>query len=179
MSAVQLPSTNPDFEIQDDLVLLSTNLDDITSEHLAFCMETLLEMDDVVDCWSVPIFMKKNRPAFALHCLVRQHGSNGALTCLFRHTTTLGVRIQDKQHGLRRAVLRRHLHSTTLSVNGQSHTVRVKVAYLGSEIVSIKPEFEDCKAVANIHDSCITLAELSHQAVQCTRQQLAEKKHEH
>ncbi len=52
----------------DSLVHIEANLDDTTSEHLAFAVELLLK-NGAVDAWVAPITMKKGRSAHTLHCL--------------------------------------------------------------------------------------------------------------
>lgn len=80
------------------VVELSCNLDDMTGEHLAFATELLLA-EGALDVWTVPIYMKKGRPAVTLFCLSDLNHAQHLAECIFRHTTTLGIRHQtyDRQ----------------------------------------------------------------------------------
>ena len=66
---------------------------------------------------------------------------------MFRQTTTLGVRIH---RNVERAALCRSLVSIQTPFIDQERQgkVDVKVGYLGDEIVSVKPEFDHCKAIS-------------------------------
>ena len=70
---------------------LSCNLDDMTPEDIAFAMERLLDAG-ALDVWTTPIGMKKNRPGIQLSVLSREDRKEELAQCLFRHTTTLGIR---------------------------------------------------------------------------------------
>ena len=74
-----------------EVLMLACNLDDMTAEAIGFCMERLLEAG-ALDVYTTPIGMKKNRPGTLLTCLCRAEQREDMLRCLFRHTTTLGVR---------------------------------------------------------------------------------------
>jgi uncharacterized protein (DUF111 family) len=126
----------------DKLTLLQANLDDITAEALSFAMDTLLK-NGAVDAWVEPIVMKKGRSAHQLNCLFHSKpGTDGTfMEIIFRHTTTLGIRIQ-------RDIERASLHREMIHVNTNYGDVNVKVGKIANEIVSVKAEFEDCKAIS-------------------------------
>ena len=113
---------------------LSCNLDDMTPEDIAFAMERLLDAG-ALDVWTTPIGMKKNRPGIQLSVLSREDRKEELAQCLFRHTTTLGIR--QTEH--RRYLLRREF--------AQAETpwgpVRVKTAE-----DRFKPEYEDLRRIA-------------------------------
>lgn len=126
----------------DRLTQLETNLDDMTAEALAFAVELLLE-HGALDAWLAPIVMKKGRAGHTLHCLCRSADADKLLSLMFRHTTTLGIRVR---RDVERAALRRSLVS--VSTPFSQRNVRVKIGYLGEEAVSIKAEFDDCKRIS-------------------------------
>ena len=128
----------------DQLTQLEANLDDISAEALAFAMQILLD-NGAVDAWIVPIIMKKGRAAHQLCCLCHSDDAmvNKLLEHMFRHTTTLGVRIRAN---VDRVALRRSFLS--IQTPFDESTIAVKVGYLGDEVVSIKPEFEDCARIS-------------------------------
>ena len=132
----------------DTLNHLEANLDDTTAEALAFGIEILMK-HGAIDAWVTPIVMKKGRAAHTLHCLCHssEETTNKLLTTMFRQTTTLGVRIH---RNVERAALCRSLVSIQTPFIDQERQgkVDVKVGYLGDEIVSVKPEFDHCKAIS-------------------------------
>lgn len=72
---------------------LETNVDDMTGEEIGFAMERLFEAS-ARDVFITPIFMKKNRPAYLLSVLCLPKDEETILKCMFRYTTTLGIRRQ-------------------------------------------------------------------------------------
>jgi uncharacterized protein (DUF111 family) len=134
----------------DKLTHLETNLDDMTAEALAFALQILLD-NGAVDAWVAPIVMKKGRAAHTLHCLCRSDDSsdtmaNKLLQLMFRHTTTLGIRIH---RNIERAALRRSFLTiqTPFSASESKGKVEVKIGYHGEDI-KIKAEFDDCAAIS-------------------------------
>lgn len=129
----------------DHVTALEANLDDITGEHLASVMEVLMN-NGALDVWATPIIMKKGRPAHTLHCLCRddEASRNELIRLMFRHSTTLGIRIYPP---IQRAKLQRSTIEVTTSLG--NHPVRVKISKFKTtgEIVSAKAEYEDCKCV--------------------------------
>ncbi len=113
---------------------LSCNLDDMTPEDIAFAMERLLEAG-ALDVWTAPIGMKKNRPGVLLSVLCREAEKEALAQLLFRHTTTLGVRLTEHQ----RYLLRRE-QATAATPWGPVGVKAVEGRY--------KPEFEDLRAIA-------------------------------
>ena len=133
----------------DRLTLLEANLDDTTAEALAFAIE-VLHNHGALDAWVTPIVMKKGRAAHSLHCLCSESDvdkTHQLLVLMFRHTTTLGVRIH---RDVERASLRRSFASVQTPYLDQVRQgmVDVKIGYLGDEVVSVKPEFDHCRAIS-------------------------------
>ncbi|MFI3313053.1 MAG: LarC family nickel insertion protein [Eubacteriales bacterium] len=111
------------------VVELSCNLDDMTGEHLAFATELLLT-EGALDVWTAPIYMKKGRPAVTLFCLSDLTRAQHLRECIFRHTTTLGVRTQTYN----RQILPREVQE----ISG----IPTKIA-TGYGVTKSKPEFEN------------------------------------
>lgn len=76
---------------KEQVLELSCNLDDMTAEDLSFAMERLWEAG-ALDVYTESIGMKKNRPAVLLSCLCRIEERDRMVQCLFRHTSTIGIR---------------------------------------------------------------------------------------
>lgn len=75
----------------EQIVELACNLDDMTPEGLGFTMEELFRLG-ALDVYFTNIGMKKSRPAVMLTCMCRSDKRDEMLRCIFKHTTTLGVR---------------------------------------------------------------------------------------
>ena len=119
---------------QDNIILLETNLDDATGEQIGFAMELLFEAG-ALDVWYTPIQMKKNRPGVVLSAMGPASLESQLAEIFLRHTTTLGVRI--------RPVGRYVAERDTVTVETQYGPIRVKRKWLGGELVSQSPEYED------------------------------------
>lgn len=162
--------------LSDTVTQLECNLDDITGELLAHVIELLFEVG-AADVWVTPIVMKKGRPAHTIHCLCLSDKNSELedrlLEALFRHTTTLGVRIY---RNLPRAKLCRFVEvaQTPYTATRREGKVDVKVSsFQTGEILSIKPEFDHCQEISK--ESCIPLKFVAESALSDTRQQLQQK----
>ncbi|MEO8042530.1 MAG: nickel pincer cofactor biosynthesis protein LarC, partial [Acidobacteriota bacterium] len=80
-------------KITDRLVLLETNIDDLSPQVLGFVMERAFERG-ALDCWFTPIQMKKNRPAVMLSVLCEDERRGELSELVYRETTTLGLRVR-------------------------------------------------------------------------------------
>lgn len=123
----------------DNLVLLETNLDDISSQVLGFVMERSLELG-ALDCWFTSIQMKKNRPATMLSVLCSTDNKESIAELLYSETTTLGIRFVN--------IERNSLPRETVRVVTEYGTVDVKVARYGDKIVKVMPEYEHVRRLA-------------------------------
>ena len=144
----------PNWETSTDMKQIETNIDDMTPEHLAFAVDVLLQ-EGASDAWLAPIVMKKGRAAHTLYCLCTDILVDTLLTVIFRHTTTLGVRVYPIQRMfLRRQVLQVPVDqalssAASATIDATSATVDVKVGYLGdNEVVTAKAEFDHCYRIA-------------------------------
>jgi hypothetical protein len=85
--------------LQDEIVLLETNIDDLSPQIAGYVMERLFECG-ALDVWFTPIYMKKNRPAIMLSCLVRRERERCVTDCIFSETTTVGIRRQAVERSI-------------------------------------------------------------------------------
>ena len=120
------------------VIELKCNLDDMTGEELAFAQERLFAAG-ALDVYFTNIGMKKSRPGVMLTCMCREEQRGEMLACLFRHTSSLGVR----EYSCSRYTLKREF-STKETPYGP---VRVKHSS-GYGTVREKPEYEDLKKIA-------------------------------
>ncbi len=80
----------------DTILSLESNIDDCTGEALSFTMQELLA-HGALDVFYVPIYMKKNRPAYLLRVLCRADQRTALESIIFKNTTTIGIRVQEMQ----------------------------------------------------------------------------------
>lgn len=121
------------------LALLETNVDDMPPEWHGHVMERLLG-EGALDAWLAPVQMKKNRPGVLLSVLCTLERVDALRDLLYRETTTLGVRItRVERHALDREVI---------DVPTPWGTARVKVGRTGGQVITIAPEYESCRALA-------------------------------
>jgi uncharacterized protein (TIGR00299 family) protein len=131
----------------DTVAVLKCNLDDMTPEALGFAQELLFEAG-ALDVYTVPIGMKKSRPGIQLCCLCREGDAERMAGILFRHTTTLGLRITREA--------RLTMDRSSAVTETACGPVRIKKAVRGS-VVKTKPEYEDLARIAR--ENGLTLAE--------------------
>ncbi len=117
---------------------LSCSIDDMTAEDLGFAMEQLFDAG-ALDVFFTSAGMKKCRPAVVLTCLCRENMRSDMLRCIFKHTSTLGVR----EHKCRRYTLGRSFRTAETPLGD----VRVKVSD-GYGVHREKPEYDDLARIA-------------------------------
>jgi len=125
--------------LQDEAVLLETNLDNATGEALGYVLGRLLEAG-ALDAWCTPIYMKKNRPGVLLSALAAPAQAHELALLILRETPTLGVRRQLVQRSI--------AGRSVATVETPWGAVRVKVKLLGGEEVTAAPEYDDCARLA-------------------------------
>lgn len=119
------------------IVKLEANIDDATGEQLGYCMDCLMEAG-ARDVSFLPLYMKKNRPAYEVHVICDPCDVARMEEILFRETTTIGVR----RSVMERTVMNREYRS----VETPWGSADVKVcSYEG--IHRIYPEYESVRAV--------------------------------
>ena len=117
---------------------ISCNLDDMTGEDIAFAAERILQAG-ALDVFTESIYMKKGRPAVKLTVLARPEDEERLAGEIFRHTSTIGVRIHtDKRYELAR---RSEQRKTPLG------TIEVKISE-GFGVRKEKIEFASLKQIA-------------------------------
>ena len=95
---------------------ISCNLDDMTGEDIAFAAEKLLAAG-ALDVFTAPIYMKKGRPAVKLTVLAKPEDEEKLAEEIFRHTSTIGVRMHtDRRYELARRSERRNTALGTAEV---------------------------------------------------------------
>ena len=105
-------------------------------------MELLFEAG-ARDVYYMPIFMKKNRPAYLLSVLCDADKVREMETIIFRHTTTIGIR----RSPVERDCLRREIRT----VQTPYGPADVKICSLESESF-IYPEYESIRKICRSSD---------------------------
>ena len=123
----------------DTIVEIRTHLDDITGEHLAHAIDRLMA-EGALDAAVSPLVMKKGRPAHLLTVLADPANAEKLAAAVLRETTAFGLRMER--------VERRTLRREEKTVQTPHGPVRVKLGYLGANLVQIHPEDDDCRRLA-------------------------------
>jgi len=126
-------------ELEEQLTVLATDIDDMSAEHLAAAVDALRDAG-ALDVTCITTAMKKGRVGTRIEVLSHQNDVDRLESLLFTRTTTLGVR--------RARVTRRALARDVRTVDVLGHDVRVKIAALPDGGHRAKPEYEDVRMVA-------------------------------
>ena len=121
------------------VMVLETNIDNMNPEIYSYLVPKLLEMG-ALDVYTIPILMKKNRPANLLGILCPEPLVAAVEAWLFRETPTLGIR--------KHAVARTEMERKPIQVQTPYGAVTVKVAYANERPVKVAPEYEVCREIA-------------------------------
>lgn len=78
----------------DDVCELRCQIDDMTGEEMGYAINKLLALG-ALDAFVQSVVMKKSRPAFLLTVIVNRIDKSLFIRQIFKHTTTLGVRILE------------------------------------------------------------------------------------
>lgn len=119
-------------EEQDCIYKLESNIDDCSGENLGYVMEQLFA-NGARDVHYIPVYMKKNRPAYQLNVICSKEDVSRLEELIFRETTTIGIRRQKME----RSVLKREI----ISVQTAFGEAAVKVCELNGE-KRYYPEYE-------------------------------------
>jgi pyridinium-3,5-bisthiocarboxylic acid mononucleotide nickel chelatase len=133
-NALQVLAGSPDRGQVGEMLVLETNVDDVTGEVLGHLITRLLD-SGAADAWLSPVVMKKSRPAHTVHVLVEPALAAVCEEIVLAETGSLGVR--------RHRVQRRALPRETVTVTVDGRPIRLKRGPHGA-----KPEHDDVVAAA-------------------------------
>jgi len=122
------------------LVKLEANIDDMNPQIYGWLYERLFAAG-ALDVWTTPAYMKKNRPAHVLSVLVDAEHREDCIKIIFEETTTIGLRVIE-------IVRRVEAVRKMAKVETRFGEVQCKVSAYDGKIVSITPEYEDCRRLA-------------------------------
>lgn len=123
---------------KDNIYKLESNIDDCTGETLGYVMERLFAKG-AKDVNYMPVYMKKNRPAYQINIICEKKDIPVMEKILFRETTTIGIR----RVKMERTVLEREIRKIKISLG----EVLVKICNAYGEL-KIYPEYESVAALA-------------------------------
>ena len=129
--------------VRESIVFLETNLDDIPGEVIGYTMQKLLK-EGAVDVFVTQAIGKKNRPVSVVSVITDHNACDRLIKILMEETGTLGVRVQE----VPRIVADRVKKSYNFTVQGKTFEIRVKTSSIDDTMISIKPEYEDLKKMA-------------------------------
>ena len=126
----------------DDIVVLQTQVDDISAETLGYASERLME-SGALDVVMQAAQMKKNRPGTLLTVLAAPSDADRLVELLFAETGTFGVR----RTPARRDILERRWTTVSTAFGD----VRVKTGSRDGRLLVRAPEHDDCRTAALAH----------------------------
>lgn len=127
-------------EAADSVYKLESNIDDCTGEALGYVMDRLFEAG-ARDVNYIPVYMKKNRPAYQLNVICSEEAVPRMEEIIFRETTTIGIR----RVRMERTVMRREVRTLATSLG----EAKVKICSSGStDIIRVYPEYESAADIS-------------------------------
>ena len=122
----------------EEMLELRFNVDDMTGEEIGFACEELLAAG-AADVFTTAVGMKKSRPGIMFTVLCREELREEIVRLIFRHTTTIGLRVFP---------IRRYIQDRSLEEKETSFgTVRLKRS-TGFGAETVKYEYEDLARIA-------------------------------
>jgi len=127
---------------REEAVIIESNIDDMNPEMFDFVIDALLKAG-AHDVFLTPVIMKKSRPATTLSVLCNAEDESVIQELLFTQTSTFGTR----KYVVEKTMLKRDF----TEVATEYGSVRVKNAYFRGKKIKSKPEYEDCRRLAEKH----------------------------
>lgn len=122
-----------------DAFVVECNIDDMNPEFYSDVMDSLFETG-AQDVFFTPIIMKKSRPAVMISVICHDHHLKAVEEILLLRTSTLGVKSSK--------VIKTMLKRDFVKVSTKYGDVTVKNAYWRGKKIKCKPEYEECKRLA-------------------------------
>lgn len=136
------------------LVMLETNIDDMSPQVFGYVMDKAFELG-ALDCYFTPVQMKKSRPGTLVSILCSPAQQRTLCEMLLVETTTLGVRSYEVERvALARAIVK---------VETPYGAIDVKEARMDGRLLRAMPEYEQCRSAAR--EAGVTLREVEQAAV--------------
>lgn len=124
---------------KEEIIVMETNIDDTLPLTYDTLMSKLFKVG-ALDVFLTQIQMKKNRPAVKLEVICEKNKIEKLSSLIFSETTTFGIRIHP--------VDRIKLEKEEKFVTTKWGRIRVKTGKANGKLMSVSPEYEDCKDIA-------------------------------
>jgi uncharacterized protein (TIGR00299 family) protein len=129
----------------DEMVILETNIDDVTGEVLGRAVERLMS-EGARDVTITPVYMKKNRPGHVITVIAKKDDAEALAQVLIAETGTLGVR----ELPVVRHITPRTSRTIQLRIRRKSHPVGVKLSEdRNGRVIGVKVEYEDLRRISD------------------------------
>lgn len=124
----------------ESVAILETEVDDLNPEVFTHLHQVFTSHSGVLDFFTTPVQMKKNRPGTLITLLTRPEAAGELARRLMLESGSLGIRyrLQSRYVAQRKESM----------VQTPWGPVRIKIALLDSDYVRVKPEFDDVQAIA-------------------------------
>ncbi|NJN25352.1 MAG: nickel pincer cofactor biosynthesis protein LarC [Cyclobacteriaceae bacterium] len=139
-NVLRLSLCETDTARKDELFMLETNIDDMSSELLGTDFQAGLLKAGAVDFYFTHILMKKGRPGTLISIFAHRHMVDTISSFLLENTSTIGVRY----YPVHRQILSRSLKSVKTSLG----EVDVKEVILPSGKKRLTLEYDSCSQIA-------------------------------
>ena len=127
-------------ENQNDIYLIETNIDDMSSEVIGLDFQQQLLEKGALDFFLTQVIMKKGRPGLLVSVLVNENDISSISDFLLENTSSIGLRY----YPVSRNVLVREIKEINTSVG----VIKVKEIVLPSGKKRLTPEYDSCVAIA-------------------------------
>lgn len=129
----------------DAMIIIETHVDDASGELLGNIIESYSQIKGIMDASVYPLIMKKNRPGNCIRLLVDPEIMNldEISFKLMKDSGSLGVR----HYPVSRHKSVREIQERKITLGNENYTVRIKISKINDEIIAIKPEYDDIKAI--------------------------------
>ncbi len=129
--------------VNDRIVMIETNVDDVSGEIIGYVINKLLN-EGAIDVFVTQAIGKKNRPVSIISAIATHKNYERIVELLMEETGTIGVRIYETP----RLIAERAKKKIQIEVKGKKYEIHVKESKIGEKIISVKPEYEDLRRIA-------------------------------
>ena len=127
-------------EKQEDIYLIETNIDDMSSEVVGLEFQKQLLENGALDFYYTQVIMKKGRPGLLVSVLAIEKNVPAISDFILENTTSIGLRY----YPVSRNILKREIREVNTSLG----KIKVKEAVLPSGKKRVTPEYDSCALIA-------------------------------
>ena len=123
--------------------IIECNIDDSTPELIAFLTEKLFS-NGALDVFTQSIMMKKQRSGILLSVLVKEDSRDKIIDIIFKESSTFGLRFYNVERNI--------LDRSFEKMDTKYGKITMKIGRKNNVIISVSPEIEECKVLAEKND---------------------------